>query len=205
MLDYLFKKYFYFSYYGIMKNYELVLLLNPSVQDKDQKEFLASLEKEIQNNIVEKDDIGLLTLAHDLWEKKWNNKFYFVSYYLKADTNISQTISQFLLYNKVAYRYFVFSMDKTEVPLSMEKTQQELQKFIDEWVEKKKGNKMTFFTKPENQKYISWKSLPMLKKYMTRFGDIKPRKYTWNAVSVQKSLRKTIIRAREMWLLEYVK
>jgi ribosomal protein S6 len=49
-----------------MKNYELVLLLNPSIQDKEQKDFLASLEKEIQNNIVEKDDIGLLTLAHDL-------------------------------------------------------------------------------------------------------------------------------------------
>lgn len=188
-----------------MKNYELVLLLNPSVQDKDQKEFIASLEKEIQSNIVEKDDIGLLTLAHDLWEKKWNNKFYFVSYYLKSDTNISKEINQFLLYNKVVYRYFVFSMDKTEVPLSMEKNQQELQKFIDEWTEKKKGNKMTFFTKAENKKYISWKSLPMLRKYMTRFGDIKPRKYTWNAVGVQKSLRKTIIRAREMWLLEYVK
>jgi ribosomal protein S18 len=45
----------------------------------------------------------------------------------------------------------------------------------------------------------------MLKKYMTRFGDVKPRKYTGNRVSVQKALRKVIIRAREMGLLEYVK
>lgn len=188
-----------------MKNYELVLLLNPSVQDKEQKEFLASLEKEIQKNIVEKDDIGLLTLAHDLWEKKGNNKFYFVSYYLKADTGIAQTINQFLLYNKIVYRNFLFSMNKTESPLSFQKTQQEMQKVIDEWVEKKKGNKMTFFTKTENVKYVSWKSLPMLKKYMTRFGDIKPRKYTGNPVSVQKNLRKVIIRAREMGILEYIK
>lgn len=152
-----------------MKNYELVLLLNPSVQDKEQKEFLASLEKEIQKNIVEKDDIGLLNLAHDLGEKKGNNKFYFVSYYLKADTDLAKTINQFLLYNKIVYRYFLYSMNKTEVPLSYEKTQQEMQKVIDEWVEKKKGNKMTFFTKPENTKYVSWKAIPMLKKYMTRF------------------------------------
>ena len=64
---------------------------------------------------------------------------------------------------------------------------------------------MTFFTKSENEKYISWKSLPMLKKYMTRFGDIKPRKYTGNPVSAQKNLRKVVIRAREMGLLEYIK
>jgi len=188
-----------------MKNYELVLLLNPSVQDKEQKEFLAVLEKEIQKNIVEKDDIGLLTLAHDLWEKKGNNKFYFVSYYLKADTDIAKIISQFLLYNKIVYRYSLFSMNKEEGILSFEKTQQEMQKIIDEWIEKKKGNKITFFIKPENRKYVSWKSLPMLKKYMTRFGDIKPRKYTWNPVGVQKNLRKIIIRAREMGLLEYIK
>lgn len=188
-----------------MKNYELVLLLSPSVQEKEQKEFLASLEKEIQKNIVEKDDIGLLTLAHDLWEKKGNNKFYFVSYYLNADTDISQKINQFLLYNKIVYRYSLYSMNKTESPISFQQTQQEMQKIIDTWVEKKKGNKMTFFTKPENEKYVSWKSLPMLKKYMTRFGDIKPRKYTGNPVGVQKNLRKVIIRTREIGLLEYVK
>lgn len=96
-------------------------------------------------------------------------------------------------------------MTKTETPLSYEKTQQEMAKIIEEWVEKKKGNKMTFFTKPENTKYVSWKAIPMLKKYMTRFGDIKPRKYTGNPVSVQKHLRKVIIRTREMGLLEYIK
>ena len=188
-----------------MKNYELVLLLNPSVQDKEQKEFIAGLEKEIQENIVEKDDIGLLTLAHDLWEKTGNNKFYFVSYYLKADCDISDKINKFLLYNKVVYRHAIFCMTKKEENLSFEKTNQELQKVIDEWVEKKKGHKMTFFTKSENEKYVSWKSLPMLKKYMTRFGDIKPRKYTGNSVKLQKYLRKIIIRAREMGVLEYVK
>ena len=36
-----------------MKNYELVLLLNPSIQEKDQKDFVESLEKEIK--ILEKE------------------------------------------------------------------------------------------------------------------------------------------------------
>jgi len=45
----------------------------------------------------------------------------------------------------------------------------------------------------------------MLKKYITRFGDIKPRKYTRNGVSVQKKLRKEIIRARNFGLVEFIK
>jgi ribosomal protein S18 len=45
----------------------------------------------------------------------------------------------------------------------------------------------------------------MLKKYVTRFGDMKPRKYTHNWVSVQKKLRKEIIRARNFGLIEFIK
>ncbi len=189
-----------------MKNYELVLLINPSVQDKEQKEFLSSLEQEIMGKgLVKKDEIWLHELAHDLWEKKWNNKFYFVSYYIKADSKTIDAIHKYFLYNKILYRYFLFGMTKNEEMFDFVKVQKELQKVIDEWVEKKKWNKITFFTKEENKKYISWKSLPMLKKYMTRFWDIKPRKYTGNPVSVQKALRKVLIRAREMGVLEYIK
>jgi hypothetical protein len=49
-----------------MKHYELVLLLNASLQDKDRKDFVASVEKEFHANIIQKDDIGLLKTAHDL-------------------------------------------------------------------------------------------------------------------------------------------
>jgi ribosomal protein S18 len=57
----------------------------------------------------------------------------------------------------------------------------------------------------ENAKYINWKSIAILKKYMTRFWSIKPRKYTKNPVKVQKKLRKEIIRARGLWLLEFIR
>lgn len=188
-----------------MKNYELVLLLDPSIQDKEQKEFIAELEAKFKKNIVEKDDIGILSLTHDLWGKKGNDRFYFLSYYFQGETDMSDVIKEYLLYNKLVYRYFFFVMWKEEEKLSYAKTQEELQKFIDEWKEKKRWTKMWFFLKTENEKYVSWKSIPMLKVYMTRFWDIKPRRYTWNSVTMQKKLRKAIIRSREMWLLEYIK
>ncbi|HBB04895.1 TPA: hypothetical protein DCZ39_08710 [Patescibacteria group bacterium] len=45
----------------------------------------------------------------------------------------------------------------------------------------------------------------MLKKYITRFGDIKPREYTFNAVGTQKKLKKVILRARELGFIAYKK
>lgn len=50
---------------------------------------------------------------------------------------------------------------------------------------------------------ISWKSVPLLQEYMTRFDNIKPRKYSKHSVRVQKKMRKAIIRARELGLLAY--
>jgi len=45
----------------------------------------------------------------------------------------------------------------------------------------------------------------MLKKYITRFGDIKPRAYTNNSVSIQKKLKTAILRARELGFITYKK
>ena len=65
--------------------------------------------------------------------------------------------------------------------------------------------KKTFFVDKKNHQYINWKAIAALKKYLTRFGDIKPRKYTGVSVGVQKRIRKSIIRARELGLLPYIK
>jgi ribosomal protein S18 len=63
----------------------------------------------------------------------------------------------------------------------------------------------TFFSDPNNWYLINWKSVILLKRYMTRFGNIKPRKYTNVPVKIQKRIRRAIIRARELWLLPYIK
>lgn len=62
----------------------------------------------------------------------------------------------------------------------------------------------SYFNK-ENEYLINWKSVNLLSKYVTRFWDIKPRKFTWNSVSQQKELKKAISRARELALLPYIK
>lgn len=64
---------------------------------------------------------------------------------------------------------------------------------------------MNFFADKKNEKYLNRKSVMMLKKYITRFGDIKPREYTHNSVSTQKKLKTVILRARELGLLAYKK
>lgn len=47
--------------------------------------------------------------------------------------------------------------------------------------------------------------MPILRKYITRFGEIKPREYTHNSVATQKKLKTAILRSRELGFLEYSK
>lgn len=63
----------------------------------------------------------------------------------------------------------------------------------------------SFFKNTDNVELINWKSVSVLKYYTTRFGNIKPRKYTGNSVKHQKMVRNAIIRARELGLLPYTK
>jgi ribosomal protein S18 len=75
---------------------------------------------------------------------------------------------------------------------------------LDELKEKKYGQKIDFFADAKNAKYINWKSIPILRYYLTRFGDIKPRLYTGNSVKTQKKVRHEIIRARTLGLLSFI-
>lgn len=62
-----------------------------------------------------------------------------------------------------------------------------------------------YFSDEDNEKYINRKVVSLLKRYLNRFGNIKARKYVWNRVKHQKALRKAIIRARQLWILPYIK
>jgi ribosomal protein S18 len=64
---------------------------------------------------------------------------------------------------------------------------------------------VNFFADTKNEKYINRKGVAMLKKYITRFGNIKPRAYTKNSVSIQKKLKKAILRTRELGFIAYKK
>lgn len=86
-----------------------------------------------------------------------------------------------------------------------DKINKELEKIIESRDVKRYGNRVSFFANKDNDKYLTWKATVMLKKYLTRFGNIKPRAYTRNSVSKQKTVRTNIIRARELGLLDYIR
>lgn len=52
---------------------------------------------------------------------------------------------------------------------------------------------------------IDYKNVELLSKYITKFGKITPRYYTWVSLKNQKKLAKAIKRARMMALLPFVK
>jgi ribosomal protein S18/ribosomal protein S6 len=181
------------------------LMVDPSLKDADRKSLLKDIEVVLWSNLLDTDDIGLQELVYDLSGKRGNNRAYFVSYYLQWDAASLDEIRKTLLYNKGILRYFLFAMTNTQPFHHFAKVHNELVKIIDSWEDTKFGQKLTFFVDKRNAWYISRKSLPMLQKYVTRFGDIKPRKYTNNSVQTQKKLRSTILRAREMGLLRYTR
>lgn len=184
-----------------MTKYELVLMLKVAIADAERKNFLADLEK--QTTMLDKDEIGIQKLSFKL--KDGTNQAFFVSFLFEGDHTILDHIKQFLLYNPNVIRYEIFVRDAKQEFFHFDALQKTLETAIEKFQDKKYGQKLNFFTKPENEKYLDWKSVAMLKLYQTRFGDIKPRIYTGNSVKIQKKLRKQIIRARGLGFLPFIK
>ena len=188
-----------------MQKYELVLMLSSKVQDSERKDLLSKFELDFKSNIIQKDDMWLKETSYDVNSTKWNDRVYYVSYCLDLDNNWLAAVKKSLLYSNVITRYEIFRMATNQVFFEFEKLQKELQDIIDSRDNKRFGNKISFLSHLENEKYINWKSIILLKKYLTRFWSIKPRKYTKNYVKTQKKLRQEIIRARGLGLLEFIK
>jgi ribosomal protein S18/ribosomal protein S6 len=188
-----------------MKKYELVLLLDHEMKKDDRESFLSELESKLGKNVLEKDEIGLLDLRYELSEKKGKDRAYFVSYHLSLDNDSLAMIKQFLLYNKAVLRSAIYGMGEEEKFFHYQELNKKLDSMIESWGKQRFGQKVRFFSNDKTVEYLTWKALPILKKYVSRFGDIKPRAYTGNSISRQKQVRTCIIRAREMGLLEYVR
>ena len=188
-----------------MQKYDVVLLVDASLSETNRKEVVSEFEKLIKKDIVDQDDIGLQQLMYDLGNKAWNDKVYVYSYCIQAEAEDLDVIKKNVLYNKAIKRYYIFKMDKNEEFVKFSKVNDELKSIIETWDPKKLWQKVNFFSDKKNAKYLNRKSVPMLKKYITRFGDIKPREYTHNSVSTQKKLKTTILRARELWFVAYKK
>lgn len=60
-------------------------------------------------------------------------------------------------------------------------------------------------TCPLEWQNIDYKNTELLKKYLTKFGKIIPRYYSWVCLKNQKRLAKAIKRARIMSLIPFIK
>lgn len=180
-----------------MQKYDVVLLVDVSLSDKERTTVLDGIET-LLGKILIKDEIGLKSLSYNLKDKAGNDKAYFYSYYVEAPATDIAEFKKQMVYNKAIKRYMVYSMGAKQEFFKFEDINAELQKTIESREQKKLGQKLSFFIDKRNGKYINWKAIPMLQKYITRFGDIKPRKYTNNSVATQKKVRESILRAREL-------
>jgi ribosomal protein S18/ribosomal protein S6 len=188
-----------------MQKYDVVLLVDASLSENTRKETVSEFEKLIKHTIVEQDDMGLQQLVYNLGNKAWNDKAYVYSYYIQAEAEDLAIIKKNLLYNKTIKRYCIFKMERNEEFLKFAKVNEELTSIIETRDPKKLWQKVSFFADKKNDKYLNWKSVAMLKKYITRFGDIKPRAYTNNSVATQKKLKTAVLRSRELGFVAYKK
>jgi len=183
-----------------MKNYELVLMLKTSITEAERKAVLSEIESKYK--VLDKDEIWIKDLYYTV--KGWIKQAYFVSYSMELSADDIADLKKTLLYNPTLIHYEIFARESNQEFFHFEKLQASFEKAIEDIKDRKFGQKVTFFSKAENAKYINWKSISILKYYLTRFGDIKPRQYTWNSIATQKTLRKEIIRARTLGLLPFI-
>jgi ribosomal protein S18/ribosomal protein S6 len=188
-----------------MQKYDVVFLVDASLSDKERAKITDEIEAMLGKNVLIKDEMGLQMLSYNLKDKAGNDKAYIYSYQVQAPATDIAAFKKQLVYNKAIKRYAIYCMDVNEEFFKFGDITAELNKIIESRDEKKMNQKLVFYTDKKNRKYINRKAIPMLKKCVTRFGNIKPRKYTGNNVSTQKKIRAAILRARELGLLAYVK
>ena len=181
-----------------MQKYDVVLLLDAKLSDTERKSLLTEIEKSLGKTILQKDDMGLQSMKYNLSDTVGQDKAYMVSYYVDAPAADIAEFKKQLVYNKAIKRYVVYKMNPTEPFFTFASHNKEVIDIIEGWDKKKLGQKLTFFADKRNAKYLNWKSVPLLQKYISRFGNIKPRKYTGNTVNIQKKLREAVLRAREL-------
>ncbi len=71
------------------------------------------------------------------------------------------------------------------------------------FVKKRSKKKVCYFTK-NKVKYIDYKNVELLKKFISSSGRISPRRLTGTSAKYQRELAKAIKNARYMALLPYV-
>ncbi len=190
-----------------MQKYELVLLLNARKSEEELSKVIASVEKALpKDSILNKDDAWVMQSEYLFWRDKELDKMYLISYHLQLNSEDMISFKKEVAYYEEIIRFFFYKMSNIEEFI----TYKDANSWSDKLISKYVGNttlskKVNILCNKDNVKYLLRKNVTLLNKYITRFDEIKPRKFTWHSVKVQKKLRKVIIRARELWLIRYKK
>lgn len=187
-----------------MRHYELVIVLDPRLSQDDLAATTTAVEKLLGKGIVATDDLGLQNFFHHMTGKDGLDKGFMTSYHVTLESDDIDTIKTELGYNKNILRSEIFALKNADAFVLFEKNNEEAQKLAEdeEWSIKKR---LTIFDDRSHDHLFNWKSTSLLKKFMTRFGDIKPRKYTGVSVAQQKKIRAAIIRSRTLGMLPFIK
>lgn len=183
----------------MQKNYELVVMLHPQLSKDEQDAIYAKVDSLLGKGKKETDDMGLVQLAHPIGKAKLT-QVHMTSYYCELDSQGTNAIKKELSITKGVVRYVIFSMNSTDKFLSFAEINKQFEKKPLVEGEKKPEQMVRkgYFNKEVHNEQISWKSVKLLTFYITRFGEIKPRKFMGNSVSQQKKVRQAILRAREL-------
>ncbi|MBS8121794.1 30S ribosomal protein S6 [Candidatus Vampirococcus lugosii] len=94
-----------------MNKYELVVLVDPKMNKDDIKTVISNIEGIIGDNILDRDDIGILDLAYEV---SGNDRAYFLSLFFSGDNDLLSTINYKLKLMESVIRYFIYSMSSSE-------------------------------------------------------------------------------------------
>ena len=149
-------------------------MLKVSITEAERKAVISEIESKYK--VLDKDEIGIKDLYYTV--KGGIRQAYFVSLLMELSADNIADLKKSLLYNPTLIHYEIYAREANQEFFHFEKLQASFEKAIEDIKDRKFGQKVTFFSKAENAKYINWKSISILKYYLTRFGDIKPRQYT---------------------------
>jgi ribosomal protein S18 len=186
------------------KLYELVVALHPQTSKDEQEAIYAKIDTLLWKGKKQVDDLWLVQLAHPIGKAR-HTQAHMTSYYCELTPQTVNAIKHELSITKWVVRYVFFVMKSTEPFVIFADINKKFEKKPVAEGEKKPEPMVRkwYFNKEVHNDEVSRKAVKLLSFYITRFGDVKPRRFMWNSVSQQKKVRQAILRARELWVLAY--
>ncbi|MBP6085849.1 30S ribosomal protein S6 [Patescibacteria group bacterium] len=188
----------------MQKLYELVVILHPQLSKDEQDAIHAKVDGLLGKGKKQTDEMGLVQLAHPIGKARLTQA-HIDSHYCELDAATVTAIKNELSITKGVVRHVFFAMAANEKFHSFAEVNKKFEP--KPLVEGEKKPEMLvrkgYFNKEEHNEEITWKAVKLLKFYITRFGDMKPRRFMSNSVSQQKKVRQAILRARELGVLAY--